>query len=178
MSLCIFQEFSDIKVTTTSLFHTLQKIKMNKKNINQSKNELGEHVLFEAVRQKNISYTRYILNMGGDVNKPNKHGRTCLMEAVLQKSYEMVEFLLTRYADPTSKTMCGDDAISYAIFSTEDQLCYDIVSLLLDKGANPYNQDINGNTNYFWAHVNKKTHICDLLEKRTSYYDTLDEMDF
>ena len=138
---------------------------MNKKNVNTPQNELGEHALFKAVRENNISYARYILNMGGDVDKPNKHGRTCLMEAVLQKSYPMVEFLLSRYADPTSKTMCGDDAVSYAIFATNGKLCFDIVKLLVDKGADPNNRDMNGNSNVFWAHVNGKMEICQLLQK-------------
>lgn len=138
---------------------------MNRKNINIAKNDMGEHLLFAAVRNDDISYARYFLNMGANVNKQNIHGRTCLMDAILNNSYPMIEFLLSRYADPTCKTMCGDDAVSYAIFATNGKLCFDIVKLLVDKGADPNNRDMNGNTNVFWAHVNGKMEICQLLQK-------------
>ncbi|RCI10484.1 hypothetical protein L249_4451 [Ophiocordyceps polyrhachis-furcata BCC 54312] len=93
-----------------------------------------ERPLAVAAAANNVRLARLLLMYGGDPNQPTAEGDTVLISCIGKKTPKrLVETLLAHGADPNDKNRDGKTALFDAIQSAR----VDIVSLLLEKGADP-----------------------------------------
>ncbi|KAJ5391976.1 hypothetical protein N7509_007466 [Penicillium cosmopolitanum] len=92
----------------------------------------GETALWKAVRLKNLSMVKILLEKEANPN-PTIKGGTMLHEAVESGDMAMIALLLHNGADPNIITKTGKFALMQAVASNKGH----IVKLLLDNGAKP-----------------------------------------
>jgi ankyrin repeat protein len=107
--------------------------------------------LFYAARENSIDAARALIDAGAEVNATDTEGSTPLLIAILNAHYDMAAALLERGADPNQTDQTGTGPL-YAVVDMHTMAPMvgrpspkpsgtleppDIVTLLLDKGANP-----------------------------------------
>ncbi|RZK11025.1 MAG: ankyrin repeat domain-containing protein [Flavobacterium sp.] len=102
----------------------------------------GENVLHNIVRkEKQADIIKYFLSKGVDVNKEDNEGNTVFMNAVASNNeIQVISMLLENVRDINHKNKKGVTALAQAFKSNTPE----IVSLLLEKGANVNVVDANG----------------------------------
>lgn len=87
-----------------------------------------------SVSAHNLDFLELFLKHGGDVDALLQDGDTSFIKAITNAApIEQVELMLTAGADPNRKTKYGKTPLLEALFAKR----IDIVTLLLDHGANP-----------------------------------------
>ena len=99
-----------------------------------------EHVLFQAIRQGDITLLQDIVRRGTPPDVRANDGTTPLMYAALHGSAAMVELLLQHGADPQAANDRGVTALLWGARDAEK------VRLLLGSGADPHARSALGNT--------------------------------
>jgi ankyrin repeat protein len=113
------------------------------------KDEVISGALHWAVISDQVVMAKYLLDEGAKIEGTDGlAGYTPLMETSL---LEMVELLVSRGANVNAKNKFNYTPLHKAVFSfiedkRKEKDCEKILNLLLEKGANPDNQDGNGNT--------------------------------
>jgi uncharacterized protein len=107
--------------------------------------------LFYAARENAIDAARALIDAGAEVNAADPDGSTALLIAILNAHYDMAAALLERAADPNQTDLTGTGPL-YAVVDMHTMAPMvgrpspkpsgtleppDIVTLLLDKGADP-----------------------------------------
>ncbi|MGH7168659.1 MAG: ankyrin repeat domain-containing protein [Gemmataceae bacterium] len=92
----------------------------------------GSTPLMYAVLYADAEAVRLLLDVGADPNARNEAGATALMWAV--DDLDKTRLLLRRGADPNARS---DDGRTPLLVATSWSRSYDVVKLLLDRGANP-----------------------------------------
>lgn len=103
----------------------------------------AETALHLATHQKSLKKLKLLIDRGADVNAQNADGDTTLHMIITKCcTLETVEFLLGSGASVEIKGRNGRTALLYAISLDQE----DKARLLLERGANPNTQDIDGRT--------------------------------
>jgi len=107
--------------------------------------------LFYAARENAIAAARALIDAGADVNAADPEGSSALLIAILNAHYDMAAALLEHGADPNQTDQTGTGPL-YAVVDMHTMAPMvgrpspkpsgtveppDIVTMLLDKGANP-----------------------------------------
>src|SRR4029079_8670696 len=111
--------------------------KLTEKSIPFTKEALGEHV-----KRGNEDAVRLFLAAGMNPNTTYEADVTALMEAVKWSHRNLVELLIQKGADLNAVNVYGETALIVAIRNGANP---DLVTLLLEKGANPNGAVRNGN---------------------------------
>jgi ankyrin repeat protein len=101
----------------------------------------GSTPLMSAALYSNSSMMKLLLNRGADPNHTNKAGATALVW--IAGDFQKVRLLIDRGADPTIRTKGGRTALHAAAMYDGG---YDVVKLLIEKGALADAQDESGAT--------------------------------
>lgn len=123
--------------------------------INQRDNS-GDTPLMYASRSSNVANVRILLDKGAGVNRKNNNGATALMYAADDyycHSIDHVRALLEKGADINAMTNEGKTALMMAAHRG----CFDVVKLLLDRGAAVRQKDIYGKTAQDFAEKSELT---------------------
>jgi ankyrin repeat protein len=92
------------------------------------------NALDRAIERGDVARARELLDSGFDANARNRWGQPALYCAVLRGDLEMVRLLMDRGARAEQRSrLLGDTALTLAVKDNRP----DIVTLLLDKGADP-----------------------------------------
>ena len=125
----------------------------------------GSTPLIIAVQHNSEEVTNALIKAGADVNAKNNDGSTPLMVAVyFDKSSGIVNALIEASADVNAKNKDRRTALSFAAEKREPE----IVSLLLNAGADVYENDVEsaqGNERL------KDTAIIEELKQRAIHFD-------
>lgn len=109
----------------------------------------------------------FLIGAGASVNVPVEQGemRMPLHQAVIENLVDKVRVLLGAGADVNAEDRDGRNAIFYACMVDGD-MNEEIVRMLLEKGADPFWQNINGTTPiHYAASVGKSHYPCiELME--------------
>ena len=102
----------------------------------------GETLLWKAVQRKKIDIAEALLNAGANINIPDKAGWFPLHIAVQNQDINMVDLLLRYNPEINAQNKYGNTAIWLAVFYAKGQ--EDIINLLLNSGADPYQKNNAG----------------------------------
>jgi hypothetical protein len=99
--------------------------------------------LLEAAHAGSITRVRQFLDLGADVNARTRDGWSVLLAAV-EHDLELVRELIRRGADLNVASDHGYTPLMRAAGKGRE----DVVTLLLEEGADPFAKDVNGMTAY------------------------------
>lgn len=129
---------------------------LNVKNISNE----GETALMLATQFRNLEFAEALLRLGADVNAADFNGKTALMygakprsreemrmEKTAEKQIQLIQALIASGADLEATSKTGQTTL---ILAAEYGLP-EVVSLLLQLGANPDHQDNQGYTALVYA---------------------------
>lgn len=106
--------------------------------VNTRDKETGETALHIAARRSDLSYIRFLVSRGANVNAQDGRGNTALMIAVDSGCAECVDTLVTLRANPNQANQSGETPLIRAV-----QLrSLDLSQRLLAAGANPDQADV------------------------------------
>ena len=101
----------------------------------------GQTALMWAAGEGNADAAALLIEFGGDVKAKSKAGYTPLLFAVLNNQIAAVKILLEHGANIEDTGAGRQHGAEHGRRSTPT---YDLASVLLDHGANPNVQDLNG----------------------------------
>lgn len=102
----------------------------------------GETLLWKAVQKNSIGVVEALLKAGANINIPDKAGWSPLHIAVQNQDINMVDLLLRYAPEINAQNKHGNTAIWIAVYYAKGQ--EDIINLLLDSGADPYQKNNTG----------------------------------
>lgn len=103
------------------------------------RDDQGRTPLMAAVGRDHLELIQALVDAGGDLQAANGQGTTVLMEAAASGQPEVVRLLLNHGADLHARDQAGLTALLHATGLRGDSC--DAVRLLLERGANPNDQD-------------------------------------
>eukprot|EP00111_Clytia_hemisphaerica_P001930 TCONS_00005430-protein len=109
----------------------------------------GQSLMHEVAREWSLDFAEYLKLRGAELDHADNYGRTPLFVAVASNHVEMARWLLDNKANISQKTKANESQtlIHYAAkYNAID--CFD---LLLEYGADPNEEDGNGQTPIFLA---------------------------
>ncbi|AFM23745.1 ankyrin repeat domain-containing protein [Desulfomonile tiedjei] len=106
----------------------------------QVKGNIGAPVLIEAVRKNNLDLIKFLLNHGADVNAKDRRDQGVILNAT-------VEIRIGGGADPDDATDGGKTALMTAASAGNLEL----ITFLIDQGADVYAKDLYGGTVLMYA---------------------------
>lgn len=128
--------------------------------------------LIEAVKKESTSpyAVESLIIKGGDVNAVDEQGRTVLMLAAMHHPSELIPYLLIQGgADVNAKTPdTGKTALFFAVQYNSNP---EIVSALLNYGADQNITDVFGRTAYDYAERNPKLKDSEVLWLFDKHHD-------
>ena len=131
-------------------------------NIN-ALSDTGSTPVRSACFMSNMEIVQYLVENGGDINKPNYNGGTCLINAV--QSVQLCAYLISKGADVNARDIQNKTALHYAI--QEHRL--ETTKLLLDNGADPFIKSRYGDDALQTACIRGAHHVFNLLKVRIPY---------
>jgi ankyrin repeat protein len=96
------------------------------------RDESGNTILHNAVREGNIEIVKYILSQDADVNIKNGGGETALQIAIYTNNEELIKYLVSNGADVNAKGVYDETPLHDAIKKGK----IEIVKYLVSHGAN------------------------------------------
>ncbi|MCA1641732.1 MAG: ankyrin repeat domain-containing protein [Acidobacteria bacterium] len=121
--------------------------------------EIGETVLFDAVRLGDVDDVNFLLSAGAAVNATDSEGWTPLMWATVKGYAEIARALLAAGADVHVKNNKGWTALRLAVSLNDTELARP----LIDAGADVNDRDQKGSTALMQAAGEKSVESLDLL---------------
>lgn len=151
--------------------------------------------IFYAIKYKNRHALIELLNAGADANYKNTENMNALHLAVIKRDITMVKILIKYVKNIDARTNGGSTALHYAanfqsveivkllleyganqniieikydlypIFYSVVQNNIEITKIFIDKGANPNNQNYDGNTIIHYAIIDNHIEILDYIIK-------------
>lgn len=123
---------------TLELYEYLAGLKINPNAIGKN----GENVLHAIVRkEKQEDIIKYFVSKGVDLNKADNDGNTPFMNAAATNNdIKLITSLLESVKDINQKNRKGVTALAFAVKGNSPE----VISLILDKGANIKSTDANG----------------------------------
>lgn len=116
---------------------------------------------------EDMDYTEYVEN--GSVNTLSVDGQSPLHIAVQTNDYNNVKYLLENEADPNLVDDFGDTPImAYAYQDVYVET--EIIQLLLDYGADPTIEDVEGNTVLDYAYLFDDQEVIEILQSYNTPY--------
>jgi ankyrin repeat protein len=107
-------------------------------------NEIGNTLLTLAVKQGDLEITKYAIDHGANVNKPDEDGETPLSSAIAHidnddySGMQLLHLLLKKGADVNAQDNLGNTSLHYAVDFDVDGNNIEAIKLLLDTyHANP-----------------------------------------
>jgi len=116
--------------------------------------------LYTAVKKNNIEMVRECLEHGANANQKGKNGRTALIRAVENNRNDIVLLLINHGADVN---LSDDVRGTLPILIASRKGNVDIVRILIEKGADINKQDKYGKNALFYACVERKPDIVEVL---------------
>jgi ankyrin repeat protein len=120
--------------------------------------------LHYALDGRHWDIANLLITHGADVNLGCCLGSITPLQLAASKddvSVGVVEMLISRGADIHAKSVDGQTALHYAVWSGRTE----IVELLISKGADVNAQDNYGRTPFFYVNGRRSTEMADLLRK-------------
>lgn len=99
----------------------------------------GETLLWKAVQKGKVDIAEVLINAGANINLPDKDGWSPLHMAVLNQDINMVDLILKYTPQINDQNKYGNNAIWIAVYYANGRT--DIINLLLDAGADPYQKN-------------------------------------
>jgi ankyrin repeat protein len=137
----------------------VQRLRTNPLAVNARDGRYKASPLIWSVRTGNQAALEFLLDLGADVNAPDRSGATALHAAVGGGQLEIGRTLLFAGADPSICDDRGLAALHLAADSGQLQFCV----LLLDAGAAPDARDGAGNTALHLAAARGDFELCEYL---------------
>jgi ankyrin repeat protein len=115
-----------------------------------AKDMMGSPLIVLALRDKRDEVVDFLLECGADVNVVNwaNNGNPLMVDAFLRRRIDTIKKLLDRGADPNAKDNVGTSILISAVKVESKTLGADdreeLISLLLNYGANPNDSDLWG----------------------------------
>lgn len=100
----------------------------------------GETALHIVINRRDLTWLRYLVQKGANVNLADDHGRTPLQAAVNLGWREGAEYLLESHARTNDSNDAGETPLIFAVHRRDTQL----VKALLEAGADPDRTDNSG----------------------------------
>ena len=100
------------------------------------KNDDGASLLHITIAYRRSDIAKDLLSRGVDINIKNREGMSPLISAIISKQFDFAKTLIQKGADINIRDQYGNDALWYAIGAP--LLDYDLIRVIMDKGANPY----------------------------------------
>ncbi len=114
----------------------------NGKRVLNARNLAGKTALHEAATTGNLSFTRFLLDFGADVNAADETGKTPLTDAIEALRTDAVRLLLSSGASAVMQDMYGRNAFHAAV----EKAGSEVIILVRSSGGNPMARDSFGNT--------------------------------
>lgn len=128
--------------------------------------------LIEAAKRGDIEQARVLLDQGVRVDTLDRSRRTPLMWAALNGHSSLVDLLIDRGANVNAVATHGDTVLGYAISCCEKPGSADIVTKLLDNGADPNAKPHDGWTPLMLAASRDRSDLLNLLLAAGAEIDT------
>jgi ankyrin repeat protein len=96
------------------------------------RDDSGNTILHNAVREGNIEIVKYLLSQDADVNIKNSGGETALQIAIYSNNEELIKYLVSNGADVNFKGVYDESPLHDAIMKGN----IEIVKYLVSRGAN------------------------------------------
>lgn len=155
------------------LFERDQAIEQSRAELEAAGYSINESAYFEAVRRGDLPAVIDFFHLGFTADAVDLHGIPVLNCAVRSRSNSVALFLLERGADPNGiATDRGTNALSEACSAGEHEL----MSRLLDAGADPDSANIDGQTALMIAVGNNDVEACRLLMNCGARADIADRL--
>lgn len=136
-----------------------------------SADKSGWSVLHEAVSGPGRTpIVKLLLDRGADANTKTHSAWSVLHTAVDAGRLDYVELLIDRGADITCRSKAGCNPLDIAVHEATSP---EIISFLLEKGADPHAQNIEGYTALDWAAQSPRDFTCRLLLEQGVKVDTI-----
>ena len=123
-------------------------------NVNY-RTESGETALHNAAFYGKDEAIRFLVLKGAKINFIGGSYGTPLTRAILGKKEKCVKVLLSLGADPNIRDKSGNTPLYIVVFQTINEVSIKIIEHLLRHGADPYEQNANGETAYNLSEKNK-----------------------
>ena len=129
-----------------------------------SRDEKGDTALIVAISREDADWTGFLLKKGADVNLGGRDGDTPLIAAARVGFEDAIEWLISLGAKVDAPNRSGETPLIVAVQQRQPQ----IVSVLLDHGANPDRSDtIAGfSARDYAARDNRGRQILQLIEAK------------
>jgi hypothetical protein len=100
-----------------------------------TKNDMGDPVLFTAMKGGHVNRVRLLIDAGADVNVRNHFGTPALIEAIRERYVDVVKLLLDAGADADMRDGWGRSTLVTAVSLGYEPREIEMVRMLLDAGA-------------------------------------------
>ncbi|KAG4085409.1 ankyrin repeat-containing domain protein [Neocallimastix lanati (nom. inval.)] len=122
------------------------------------------NILYEAIKENNITMVKCLIRNGADVNFINSDDHLSAFNFAASKDYNdvMMELLKHDWLLVNQKDLNGDTPLIYILKNNKKHIS-DIVKQIICKGANVNLADNNGNTPLTYAILNENYKIIKLL---------------
>ncbi len=119
-----------------------QDARFNGRRALNARNLAGNTALHEAALAGNLSFARFLLDAGTDVNAVDETGKTALTDAIEYSRTDVIRLLLGAGASPVMQDMYGRNAFHAAV----EYGAPEVISLIRNAGGNAMSRDSFGNT--------------------------------
>lgn len=129
--------------TVDTYKYFVETLKLDPKTINKD----GANLLHQVVRRPDPAVLSYFLEKGVDPNKADNEGNTPLILAATGRDVKYIDALLSNVKNINAVNEKGQSALTRAVAYSSPE----VVSLLLQKGADSHVTDAEGNNLvYYW----------------------------
>ena len=143
--------------TTTASYLVRSGIEIN------AKDTIGGTALINAIFNVNRPVTLWLLNNGADPDLRSVFGLTAVSGVVTYNDLPSIKAVLQKTNNVNAIDDGGVSALMWAVYNEHDNP--EIISLLLDKGADVHHKAKDGSTALMWAMKKGNTQTVDLLKK-------------
>lgn len=122
-----------------------------------------QSLVLHAVLSNQIDILRFLIEQGCDLNKGDKAGLTPLQGAAQMENLQAARLLLAGHARVDTEDSYGNTPLMDAVFVKRGDP--EMISLLLEYGADPFHENKSGISPYSFAQKTQKRDVVALFDK-------------